>query len=61
MTLTLEIAPEVEAALKAQARRVGASLPDYAAARLAEVRHTSGTTSNATRPQLRALCSFAGA
>ena len=37
MTLTLEIAPEIERALEEAARANGQSLPDFAAARLAEV------------------------
>jgi hypothetical protein len=49
MTLTLEIAPEVEAALKIEAARHGQSVTAYAAARLSEIarpnkprRHASG-------------------
>ena len=37
MTLTLEIAPEVEAALQVEAQRRGQSVTDYAAARLSEI------------------------
>ncbi len=36
MTLTLEIAPEIEAALQSEAARAGQSAPDYAALLLAE-------------------------
>ena len=48
MTLTLEIAPEVEAELTAQAQRAGTSLPDYAAARLAELARVSKTKRRAS-------------
>lgn len=40
MTLILEIAPEIEAALSVAAQANGQSLPDFAAAQLAEVART---------------------
>jgi hypothetical protein len=50
MTLTLEIAPEVEAALTAQAQQAGTSLPDYVAARLTELAEADSLEPNDLNP-----------
>jgi hypothetical protein len=59
MTLTLELAPEVEAALQSEAARLGQSLPDFAAAQLAEIAHTV-TPQRTPRRRTSGFGKFAG-
>lgn len=53
MTLTLEIAPEIERALEAKARRAGVPVTDYAVRVLAENVAGNGTASGANAAQAR--------
>jgi hypothetical protein len=50
MTLTLEIAPEIERALEAKARHAGVPVADYAARVLADDVAGNGTANGASAP-----------